>query len=151
MENIILSIVPVFGIALMIATLVLMLMVVAVVYFVVTVIFHILVYWFVITRCKKLLKLILPPKRHLFFRKTDNWAEENDFHYIGIFQTPRSFLAVWENPKISSFLVQYLNFKIPYFEITTLFDNNICLETGNLRFGTISFPTPPGLLRKQFC
>ncbi|MDR1486013.1 MAG: hypothetical protein LBT09_14490 [Planctomycetaceae bacterium] len=150
MENIMLSIAPIFGMALMIAGLVFMLVVVAIVYIVFTIIFRILVYWFVITRCKKLLKLILRHKQHRLFQKTDKWAEENGFHYIGIFQVPLSFLAGWENPKTSSFLVQYLNFNTPYFEIDTLFDNNICLETGNLRFGTISFPTPSGFYVQHF-
>ncbi|MDR0705696.1 MAG: hypothetical protein LBF88_11995, partial [Planctomycetaceae bacterium] len=77
MENIILSIFTAIGGVLSFF---------AVMYIVVAVIFCIQVYSFAITRCKKLPKLTLPVKQYRLFRQTDDWATENGFHYVGIFQ-----------------------------------------------------------------
>ncbi|MDR2755781.1 MAG: hypothetical protein LBC20_08760, partial [Planctomycetaceae bacterium] len=137
MENVMFSI----GIVLAVA---------AVIYAIVTVFFCIMVYWAAFARCKKLPKLILPSKQHLLFCQTDNWAENNGFHYVGIFQVPMASLAVWENPETSSFFVQYLSFNGSYFEFGTLFDNNIYLETGNLLFGLLTYPTLPGFYVQHF-
>ncbi|MDR2115102.1 MAG: hypothetical protein LBP87_01850 [Planctomycetaceae bacterium] len=118
-------------------------------YLFVAVIVGIQVYTFAITRCVKLPKLTLPPKLYRIFRQTDEWAEENGFHYVGIFRFQIMILAVWENPEKSTFLAQYLNFNGPYFGFETLFDNNLYIETGNVRDGML-LPTFPGYYMQHF-
>ncbi|MDR2704475.1 MAG: hypothetical protein LBC02_01730, partial [Planctomycetaceae bacterium] len=141
MENIISSIFTVLGGALFLFV---------VVYFSLLVGGCITVYWLTFAWCKKLKKQTLPIKQYRLFRQVDHWATENDFHYVGIFWGPGCLLAGWENPKTSSFLTQYLNFNGLYLEFDTVFDNNIILETGNLRLGTISLPTPPSFYVQNF-
>jgi tetratricopeptide (TPR) repeat protein len=121
------------------------------VYFVVLISVGIQLFVNAVTRCKKLPKqLTLPVKQYRLFRQTDDWATENGFHYVGMFTVPRSLLGGWENPETSSSMTLYLNFGSFYLEFNTVCDNNIVLETGNLRFGTLLLPLPPGFYVQHF-
>jgi hypothetical protein len=136
MENVVLSIFNVAGVVLPVF---------AVIYITIAVVLCIQIYSFAISRCKKWKNLTLPVKQHRLFQRTDDWATENGFHYVGIFQVQVTFFATWENPEKSSFLLQFFNWQYPYFSIETIFDNNIHLETGNIRAGII-LPIPLRLL-----
>ncbi len=126
-----------------------LLTVVGTIYLVTAFVVAVQIYSFSISRLVRIPKLIVSTKRRLIFSETDLWAEENGFHYVGLFRIQVVLLAVWENPEKSTFLAQYLNFEGPFFEIETAFDKNISLTTGNVRDGML-MPFPRGNYTQSF-
>ncbi|MDR2761498.1 MAG: hypothetical protein LBB88_02720 [Planctomycetaceae bacterium] len=111
--------------------------------------FAIRIYFHSISRCVKLQECLLSSCENKIFQKADEWACSNGFHFVGIFRFRLLLFAGWENPEKSSILIQKLNFFGNYFEIDTLLDNKICVETGNLS-DEIILPSPPGFYIQQF-
>lgn len=104
--------------------------------------------------CVKLSEPALTQKQQLRFQQMNEWAIRNGFHHVGFFQMPSLILAGWENPEKSSMLTQFFYPQNPdikglYFEISTLFDNNITLETGNA-YDMMLLPVPPGNYLQSF-
>jgi hypothetical protein len=103
----------------------------------------------------KLSDITLSSDQNFYFRQMSDWANSNGFSYVGLFQFRTMGTAVWVNRENSSSLqlILYFHPQIPnnslFFVLSTWFDHNIILETGNFR-RHICLPVPPGCYVQDF-